>query len=90
MQFLKLGKNVIVNLEQVVMVNYIASENRALLLLTGNKSVDVYTPEDYQKLMDMIDPVNVASDTQAIEPLDPPDDWVEPDPKVYDCPAELV
>ena len=86
MQFLKLGNNVIVNLEQVVLVNYIASENRALIMLTGNKSVDVYTPEDYQKLMDMIDPV--------IEPSDPPDNWVpfecDSDPKVYDRPAELV
>jgi len=86
MQFLKLGNNVIVNLEQVVLVNYIASENRALIMLTGNKSVDVYTPEDYQKLMDMIDPV--------IEPSDPPDNWVpfecDPDPKVYDRPAALV
>ena len=86
MQFLKLGKNVIVNLEQVILVNYIASENRALILLTGNKSVDVYTPEDYQKLMAVIDPI--------VEPLDPPDDDscvpFDPDPKVYDRPAALV
>lgn len=47
MQILRLSNNVIVNLEQVILVNFIASENRALILLTGNKSVDVYTPEDY-------------------------------------------
>lgn len=86
MQFLKLGENVIINLEQVILVNFNASENRALIFLADNKSVEVYTPEDYQKLMAEIDPV--------IEPPDPPDGWVpfevEPDPKAYDRPAVAV
>ena len=54
MQFLSLGENVIVNLDHLVLVQHNPEEKRALLFLSTNKQVEVFTAEDYQKFVGVL------------------------------------
>jgi len=75
-----------INFDQVTHIDHNPDHKKAIVWLINGKYLEVLQSEDYQRLMAVIAP--------GIEPSDPPDSWVpfecDPDPKVYDRPAELV